>query len=103
MFTYDLPAGQTIRVHPGHVGAFDETVSFTVGTIPGLANKFFGGNGFFLADLTGPGRIWLQSMSIQMLAAQIAEYLPDNSGGGSGSGGSSSGVVDGVIGSVFGN
>jgi uncharacterized protein (TIGR00266 family) len=101
MFTYDLPAGQTIRVHPGHVGAFDETVSFTVGTIPGLANKFFGGNGFFLADLTGPGRIWLQSMSIQMLAAQIAEYLPDTNGGNSG--GNSSGLVDGVIGSVFGS
>jgi uncharacterized protein (AIM24 family) len=102
MFTYDLPAGETIRVHPGHVGAFDETVSFRVSTIPGLANKFFGGNGFFLADLTGPGRVWLQSMSIQMLAAQLAEYMPDNSGGGSG-GGSSSGLVDGVIGGVFGN
>ena len=102
MFTYDLPAGQTIRVHPGHVGAFDETVTFTVGTVPGLANKFFGGNGFFLADLTGPGKVWLQSMSIQMLAAEIAEYLP-NSGGDSGSGGTSSGLVDGIIGGVFGN
>jgi uncharacterized protein (AIM24 family) len=101
MFTYDLPAGQTIRVHPGHVGAFDETVTFTVGTIPGLANKFFGGNGFFLADLTGPGKVWLQSMSIAMLAAEISEYLPD-SGGDSGSG-SSSGLVDGIIGGVFGN
>lgn len=102
MFTYDLPAGQTIRVHPGHVGAFDQTVSFTVGTIPGLANKFFGGNGFFLADLTGPGRVWLQSMSIQMLAGAIAEYLP-NSGNGGDSGGGSSGMVDGIIGGVFGN
>jgi len=101
MFTYDLPAGQTIRVHPGHVGAFDQTVTFTVGTIPGIANKFFGGNGFFLADLTGPGRVWLQSMSIAMLAAQIAEYLPDN-GNGSENGGSS-GLVDGIIGGVFGN
>jgi len=103
MFTYDLPAGETIRVHPGHVGAFDETVSFKVSTIPGLANKFFGGNGFFLADLTGPGRVWLQSMSIQMLAAQLAEYMPDNSGGSGGGGGTSSGLVDGFIGGVFGN
>jgi uncharacterized protein (AIM24 family) len=102
MFTYDLPAGQTIRVHPGHVGAFDQTVSFTVGTIPGLANKFFGGNGFFLADLTGPGRVWLQSMSIQMLAAAIAEYLP-NTGNGGDSGSGKSGMVDGIIGGVFGN
>jgi uncharacterized protein (AIM24 family) len=44
-------------VHPGHVGAFDQTVSFSVGTVPGIANKFFGGNGFFLADLTGPGEV----------------------------------------------
>jgi uncharacterized protein (TIGR00266 family) len=103
MFTYDLPAGQTLRVHPGHVGAFDQSVTFTVGTIPGIANKFFGGNGFFLADLTGPGRIWLQSMSIAMLAAEIAEYLPDEDGGGSGKEKGSSGLVDGIIGGVFGN
>jgi uncharacterized protein (TIGR00266 family) len=100
MFTYDLPPGQTLRVHPGHVGAFDQTVTFTVGTIPGLANKFFGGNGFFLADLTGPGRIWLQSMSIAMLAAEIAEYLPDQGGGGNTSSGGT-GLVDGIIGGVF--
>jgi uncharacterized protein (TIGR00266 family) len=102
MFTYDLPAGRTIRVHPGHVGAFEETVSFNVSTIPGLANKFFGGNGFFLADLTGPGRIWLQSMSIQMLAAQLAEYMPNGDGGNSGGTGGG-GMVGGLIDGVFGN
>lgn len=102
MFIYDLPPGQSIRVHPGHVGAFEQSVSFTVGTIPGIANKFFGGNGFFLADLTGPGKVWLQSMSIQMLASEIAQYLPDQNGGGNGGSGTS-GLVDGIIGGVFGN
>lgn len=102
MFTYDLPAGQTLRVHPGHVGAFDQTVSFSVGTVPGIANKFFGGNGFFLADLTGPGRVWLQSMSIAMLAAEIADALPDQGGTNAASSGGS-GLVDGLIGGVFGN
>jgi len=84
MFVYDLPAGETIRVHPGHVGAFEGTVDFRIGQVPGLANKFFGGNGFFLADLTGPGKVWLQSMSITDLAAAIAEHLPSQDSSGSG-------------------
>ena len=83
MFAYDLEAGMTMRVHPSHVGAFTEGVDFSIATIPGIANKMFGGNGFFVATLTGPGRIWLQSMSISQLAAEVGDYLP----GGDGSGG----------------
>lgn len=76
LFSYDLAAGQTIRVHPGHVGAFEDTVNFSIGSVPGIANKFFGGNGFYLADLTGPGHVWLQSMSITALSAEIADHMP---------------------------
>jgi len=72
----DLQPGETLRVHPGHVGAFQSCVSFQITTVPGIKNAFFGGDGLFLAALTGPGKVWLQSMSMQHLAHAIAEYMP---------------------------
>jgi uncharacterized protein (TIGR00266 family) len=96
MFEYDLPPGETLRVHPSHVGAFEEGVQFSVGTIPGLSNKMFGGNGFFVATLTGPGKVWLQSMSITQLAVEIADHLP-----GSDSSSSSTSSVGGLIGGLL--
>ena len=57
--TKDLRAGETLRVHPGHVGAFQSGVSFQITRIPGISNMIFGGDGIFLAALTGPGRVWL--------------------------------------------
>jgi len=74
--TYDLQPGNTIRVHPGHVGMYQEGVQFNITTVPGIKNALFGGDGIFLATLTGPGRVWLQSMSMPHLAHAIAEYLP---------------------------
>ena len=73
---YDLQAGNTLRVHPGHVGMYQESVQFNITTVPGIKNAFFGGDGIFLAALTGPGRVWLQSMTMQHLAHAIQEYLP---------------------------
>ncbi len=74
--TYDLQAGNTLRVHPGHVGMYQESVQFNIQSVPGIQNAFFGGSGLFLAALTGPGRVWLQSMTMQHLAHAIQEYLP---------------------------
>lgn len=74
--TYDLQAGNTLRVHPGHVGMYEESVQFNITTVPGIKNAFFGGDGIFLAALTGPGKVWLQSMTMQHLAHAIQEYLP---------------------------
>jgi len=44
--------------------------------VPGIRNALFGGDGIFLASLTGPGTVWLQTLPISRLAHQIAEYLP---------------------------
>ncbi|MBV9382458.1 MAG: AIM24 family protein [Streptosporangiaceae bacterium] len=74
--TYDLPAGQTLLVHPGHVGMFAGSVSFQITRVPGVANILFGGDGLHLVALTGPGRVWLQSMPLVQLAAAIQPYLP---------------------------
>ncbi len=77
---YDLQPGNTLRVHPGQVGMFQQGMQFNIVTVPGIQNMFFGGSGLFLAALTGPGRVWLQSMAIQHLAHLIQEYLPKPAG-----------------------
>ena len=78
VIVYDLAAGQTMRVHPGHAGLFQASVTFSVQKVPGLANRYMGPDGHHFAVLTGPGRIWLQSMPIAILAGVIGEYMPDD-------------------------
>src|SRR5438270_7988833 len=69
--TYDLQPGNTLRVHPGHVGMYQESVQFNITTIPGIKTAFFGGVRFSLLLRSGPGRVWLQSMTMQHLAHAI--------------------------------
>lgn len=93
----DLQPGETLRVHPGHVGAFQSSVSFQITTVPGIKNIFFGGDGIFLAALTGPGRIWLQTLPISKLAHAIEPYIPREAARQSVEGG----VVGGIVGSIL--
>jgi uncharacterized protein (TIGR00266 family) len=93
----DLRPGETLRVHPGHVGAFTGSVSFQIQTVPGIKNMIFGGDGLFLASLTGPGRVWLQTLPISRLAHQILEYAPGERREQS----VQSGVVGGIVGSLL--
>jgi uncharacterized protein (AIM24 family) len=72
---YTLAPGETLRVHPGHVGMFDASVNFGITRIQGIRNMLFGGDGIFLAQLTGPGRIWLQSLPLSNLAHALRPYL----------------------------
>ena len=72
----DLRPGEKLYVHPGHVGLFPATMPFEIRTIPGIANKLFGGDGVFLVEVTGPGTVLLQSLTLPKLAAEIAHYLP---------------------------
>jgi uncharacterized protein (TIGR00266 family) len=77
---YHLEAGQTMQVEPGHVAMFESSVTFDVTMIKGLTNMLLGGEGLFLATLTGPGRIWLHSMTVSKVAHRVAEYIPAKSG-----------------------
>jgi uncharacterized protein (AIM24 family) len=79
LITYDLARGEVLNVHPGHVGLLSETVSLGITRIKGVRNLIFGGDGVFLAQLTGPGRVWLQSMPIVNLANALIPYLPSRS------------------------
>ena len=73
---YELGEGQSLRVDPGYIGAFEPTVDYDIGRIKGIKNMLFGGEGLFLARLTGPGKVWLQSMPITNLAKKLAPYIP---------------------------
>ena len=94
----DLAPGELLRVHPGHVGAFQTSVSFQITTVPGIKNMIFGGDGIFLAALAGPGRVWLQTLPISRLAHEIERYLPRQR---TGERTVEGGVVGGLIGSVL--
>lgn len=98
MIQKDLAAGETLRVHPGHVGAFQTSVSFNITTIPGIKNALFGGDGIFLAALTGPGSVWLQTLPISRLAHALVPYLPRTGGESRPSGGN---IVGGIVGSLL--
>jgi uncharacterized protein (TIGR00266 family) len=76
---YHLKAGETLQVEPGHVAMFEESVHFDITTIKGITNVLFGGEGLFISTLTGPGRIWLHSLTPSRMASRIAEYLPGKS------------------------
>ena len=78
--SYDLGARDTCLVHPGHVGMFEDRVSFEITTMPGVKNALFGGDGLFLAKLTGPGRIWLQTLTPAGVAHAVSPYLPAKHG-----------------------
>jgi uncharacterized protein (TIGR00266 family) len=96
----DLAPGEVLRVHPGHVGAFQSTVGFQITMVPGLKNMIFGGDGIFLAVLTGPGSIWLQTLPISRLAHQISEYLPRNDAR-SAPAAVGGGLLGGIVGSIL--
>lgn len=76
---YTLAAGETMKIDPGHIALFEPSVSYDIVTVKGLTNILFSGEGLFLATVTGPGRIWLQSLPLSNLAAKLAKYLPTKS------------------------
>ncbi len=101
-----LSPGERLFVHAGHVGLQEPTVDIDIRMMRGFRNVLFGGEGLFLATLTGPGKVWLQSMPIINLAEEIARYLPSGDGGGRGGGGVGTAIggaaVGGLLGSLFG-
>ena len=96
-----LAPGEQLRVHPGHVGMFEERVGFGITTIRGVSNIFFGGDGLFLAELTGPGRVWLQTLTLPNLAHALAPYLSSERGGQSVEQAAELGVAGAVLKSFF--
>ena len=73
---YDLRPGQSIIVDTGYLAAMEPTCSMEIQTVPGVKNMLFGGEGVFNTVITGPGRIWLQSMPVYAVASAIRPYIP---------------------------
>lgn len=73
---YELAAGQQIIVDTGNVAGFSPSVSMDIKTVPGVKNALFGGEGLFHTVLTGPGKVWLQTMPIVNVAGAIRPYIP---------------------------
>ncbi|MEA4890595.1 MAG: TIGR00266 family protein [Clostridiaceae bacterium] len=71
-----LAPGEVIRVDTGNVAAFEETVLYQAEMVKGFKNILFGGEGLFLTTLTGPGRVWLQTMTLPGFAKSLIPYLP---------------------------
>ncbi len=68
----DLGNGETLRVDTGCLVAFAPTVDYNIQFIGGFKNALFGGEGLFLTTLTGPGKVYLQSLPLSRLADRIA-------------------------------
>lgn len=77
---YDLAAGQKMVVDTGNVAGFEPSVSIDIQQVPGLKNKLLGGEGLFNTTLTGPDKIWLQTMPISGVAMAIRPFIPTGNG-----------------------
>ena len=73
---YTLAAGQSILVDTGYLAAMDSTCSMDIKKVPGVKNMLFGGEGVFNTEITGPGRVLLQSMPIGQMAGSLIPFLP---------------------------
>ena len=73
---YELKAGESMLVDTGCLALMDASVNMEIETVKGIGNKLFGGEGFFNTKVTGPGRVWLQTMPVSNLSRMLAEYIP---------------------------
>lgn len=76
---YDLAAGQSIVLDTGYLAAMDATCNMEIRQVPGLKNKLLGGEGFFNTVVSGPGKVYIQTMPINKVAGSIIPYIPTSS------------------------
>ena len=75
---YDLQAGQQMLIDTGYLAAMTGTCTMDIQTVKGVGNVLFGGEGLFNTVVTGPGKIYLQTMPISQLAGAVASVIPRN-------------------------
>ncbi len=98
-----LQPGQTLLVDTGCLVAHTPNVDFEIQYVGKIKTALFGGEGLFLAKLTGPGDVWLQSLPFSRLASRIFAAAPQTGGGGREQGGIAGGLLGGAaIGGLFG-
>jgi uncharacterized protein (TIGR00266 family) len=72
----ELQPGERLKVDTGNLALFESRVQYTAETVKGFANVLFGGEGLFLSVVTGPGKVWLQSINASSFAQRLIPYLP---------------------------
>lgn len=77
---YTLASGEQMVVDTGNVLGFDASVSIDIQQVKGIKNKLLGGEGFFNTILTGPGKIWLQTMPISGVASALQPFIVTGNG-----------------------
>lgn len=100
--TYDLQPGEALQVHPGHIGMFEDSITFDMRFMRGITNALFGGDGLFIAHLTGPGKVWLQTLTLPNLAHALLPYLGKETVTQSTQAGLAGGVAGAVLRDMFG-
>lgn len=76
---YELAAGQSMVIDTGYLAAMEGTCRIEITSVKGLKNKLLGGEGFFNTVVTGPGKIYLQSMPINQMADVLRPFFPSGS------------------------
>ena len=71
---YNLEAGQSMLIDTGYLAAMEESVKMEISTVKGVGNVLFGGEGLFNTKVTGPGKVWIQSMP----KYKLAQLFPNN-------------------------
>lgn len=94
----DLAAGERLRLDTGCLVAMQPQVHYDIQLAGGIKTALFGGEGLFLATLTGPGRVWLQSLPFSRLADRIIASAPRRGGGQRKGEGSVLGVLGDIVG-----
>lgn len=74
IITRDLQPGELLKIDTGCIVAFTQTINYDIQMVRGIKNMIFGGEGMFYATLSGPGRVWIQSLPVSRLAGRILAY-----------------------------
>ena len=75
---YDLQAGQSMIIDTGYLAAMSGSCTMDITSVKGLKNKFLGGEGFFNTVVTGPRKIYLQSMPVNQMASALIPFMPSS-------------------------
>lgn len=78
--------GETLRIDTGCIAAFTSSLDYDIQRSGSLKSMVFGGEGLFLATLSGYGKVWLQSLPFSRLAGRVIAASPQTPGGGKGEG-----------------
>ena len=77
---YELAAGQSMVIDTGYLAAMEASCSMDIQSVKGVGNMVLGGEGLFNTKVTGPGKIWLQTMPANILASAVQPYIVTNNG-----------------------